>query len=130
MNRRLAGPVHSLNAPLLEVSEGEWIDWLEDESASQETLVVERQEFSHRHKMLTGALKCLTDRERHILTERRLKDEPMTLQDLSDVYGISRERVRQIEVRAFEKLQKAVRDKANELKLLPAQDDAEPALIG
>lgn len=112
MNRRLAGPDHSLNAPLRGDSQGEWIDWLEDESTNQETVVAERQEFSYRHNMLSGAMKCLTDRERHILTERRLKDDPMTLQDLSSVYGISRERVRQIEVRAFEKVRKSVRSAA------------------
>lgn len=112
MNRRLAGPDHSLNAPLREDGEGEWIDWLEDDDQNQETVVAERQEFANRHEMLQGAMKCLTDRERHILTERRLKDEPTTLQDLSDVYGISRERVRQIEVRAFEKVRKSVRSAA------------------
>ncbi|WNK01156.1 RNA polymerase sigma factor RpoH [Thalassospiraceae bacterium LMO-JJ14] len=112
MNRRLAGPDHSLNAPLRDDSEGEWIDWLEDDGHSQETIVAERQESRNRHQMLLGAMKCLTERERHILMERRLKDEPMTLQDLSDVYGISRERVRQIEVRAFEKVRKSVRNAA------------------
>ena len=112
MNRRLAGPDHSLNAPLRDDSEGEWIDWLEDDGIDQETIVAERQESKNRHEMLSGAMRCLTDRERHILTERRLRDEPMTLQDLSDVYGISRERVRQIEVRAFEKVRKSVRNAA------------------
>lgn len=112
MNRRLAGPDHSLNAPLRDDSDGEWIDWLEDDSTDQETLVVNEQENSHRHAMLVGAMKCLTDRERHILTERRLKEEPTTLQDLSDVYGISRERVRQIEVRAYEKIRKSIRSAA------------------
>jgi len=112
MNRRLAGPDHSLNAPLRDDSDGEWIDWLEDDGIDQETVAAERQESKNRHEMLTGAMRCLTDRERHILTERRLKDEPMTLQDLSDVYGISRERVRQIEVRAFEKVRKSVRNAA------------------
>lgn len=112
MNRRLAGPDHSLNAPLRDDSEGEWIDWLVDDSTDQETQVAAQQEFSSRHQMLVGAMKCLTDRERHILTERRLKDDPMTLQDLSTVYGISRERVRQIEVRAFEKVRKSVRGAA------------------
>ncbi len=112
MNRRLAGPDHSLNAPLRDDSEGEWIDWLEDDQADQETVTAARQEFNNRHNMLMGAMKCLTDRERHILTERRLKDDPTTLQDLSDVYGISRERVRQIEVRAFEKVRKSVRSAA------------------
>ena len=112
MNRRMAGPDHSLNSPLRDDSEGEWIDWLGDDSTDQETLVGEQQEFSSRQQMLVGAMKCLTDRERHILTERRLKDDPTTLQDLSTVYGISRERVRQIEVRAFEKVRKSVRGAA------------------
>jgi len=112
MNRRLAGPDHSLNSPLRDDSEGEWIDWLVDDSIDQETLVGEQQEFNSRQQMLVGAMKCLTDRERHILTERRLKDDPTTLQDLSSVYGISRERVRQIEVRAFEKVRKSVRGAA------------------
>ncbi|MDA8636987.1 RNA polymerase sigma factor RpoH [Rhodospirillales bacterium] len=112
MNRRMAGPDHSLNSPLRDDSEGEWIDWLVDDSTDQETLVGEQQEFSSRQQMLVGAMKCLTDRERHILTERRLKDDPTTLQDLSTVYGISRERVRQIEVRAFEKVRKSVRGAA------------------
>lgn len=112
MNRRLAGPDHSLNAPLRDDSEGEWIDWLVDDSTDQETVTANQQEFNSRHQMLVGAMKCLTDRERHILTERRLKDDPTTLQDLSAVYGISRERVRQIEVRAFEKVRKSVRGAA------------------
>lgn len=112
MNRRLAGPDHSLNAPLRDDSEGEWIDWLVDDTTDQETITANKQEFDSRHQMLVGAMKCLTDRERHILTERRLKDDPTTLQDLSTVYGISRERVRQIEVRAFEKVRKSVRGAA------------------
>jgi RNA polymerase sigma-32 factor len=112
MNRRMAGPDHSLNSPLRDDSEGEWIDWLVDDSTDQETLVGEQQEFSSRQQMLVGAMKCLTDRERHILTERRLKDDPTPLQDLSTVYGISRARVRQIEVRAFEKVRKSGRGAA------------------
>ena len=108
MNRRLAGPDHSLNAPLRDDSEGEWIDWLEDDGHSQETIVAERQESRNRHQMLLGAMKCLTERERHILMERRLKDEPATLDDLGKDLGISRERVRQLEVRAFDRLQKKV----------------------
>jgi RNA polymerase sigma-32 factor len=108
MNRRLSAPDHSLNAPVRADSEGEWQDWLVDESESQETEIAEREEMSGRKTLLTGALKSLNDRERHILIERRLKDNPTTLEDLSQQYGISRERVRQIEVRAFEKLQKAM----------------------
>ena len=108
MNRRLAFPDHSLNAPLRADSEGEWQDWLVDESDSQEDVLAEREELSGRQALLKGALTSLNERERHILIERRLKDNPTTLEDLSQQYNISRERVRQIEVRAFEKLQKAM----------------------
>ena len=109
MNRRLASPDHSLNAPLRSDSEGEWQDWLVDESESQETRLGERQELGLRRDLLEKAMTHLNDRERHILTERRLQENPTTLEDLSQQYGISRERVRQIEVRAFEKLQKAMK---------------------
>src|SRR6202045_122712 len=110
MNRRLASPDHSLNAPLRSDSEGEWQDWLVDESESQETKLGERQELGLRRDLLEKAMTHLNDRERHILTERRLQENPTTLEDLSQQYGISRERVRQIEVRAFEKLQKAMKE--------------------
>ena len=109
MNRRLAAPDHSLNAPVRQDSEGEWQDWLVDESESQESAIGEQQELSGRKALLATALKTLNARERHILEERRLKDNPTTLEDLSKEYNISRERVRQIEVRAFEKLQKAMK---------------------
>jgi RNA polymerase sigma-32 factor len=109
MNRRLSASDHSLNAPVRAEGEGEWQDWLVDESPSQETLLGNAEELSGRRALLTKAMKGLNDRERHILTERRLQDEPMTLEDLSKVYNISRERVRQIEVRAFEKLQRAMK---------------------
>jgi len=109
MNRRLAAPDHSLNAPVRADAEGEWQDWLVDESESQETALAEREEFSGRKKLLANALKTLTQREQHIIAERRLRDNPTTLEDLSQHYNISRERVRQIEVRAFEKLQKAMK---------------------
>jgi RNA polymerase sigma-32 factor len=108
MNRRLTAPDHSLNAPVRADSEGEWQDWLVDESESQETAIGDREEMSGRKALLANALKTLNERERHILIERRLKDDPTTLEDLSQQYNISRERVRQIEVRAFEKLQKAM----------------------
>ncbi|MDX6751061.1 RNA polymerase sigma factor RpoH [Geminicoccaceae bacterium 1502E] len=108
MNRRLEGPDHSLNAMLRTEGDTEWQDWLVDEGPSQETVVVEAAERDHRRGLLEEAMKVLNDRERHILSERRLKEEPSTLEELSSQYGISRERVRQIEVRAFEKLQKAV----------------------
>ncbi|HEX3992162.1 MAG TPA: RNA polymerase sigma factor RpoH [Acetobacteraceae bacterium] len=109
MNRRLATPDHSLNAPLFLDSEGEWQDWLVDDSENQETSLVEQEELSGRKTLLAGALKVLNERERHIINERRLKDNPATLEELSEHYHISRERVRQIEVRAFEKLQKAMK---------------------
>ncbi len=109
MNRRLTAPDHSLNAPLRSDSEGEWQDWLVDESENQETVIAEQEEVSGRKALLGSALKTLNDRERHILIERRLQDNPTTLEDLSQQYNISRERVRQIEVRAFEKLQKAMK---------------------
>lgn len=117
MNRRLAGGDHSLNAPLRADSEGEWQDWLVDHSESQESLLGEQEELTQRQELLADAMKGLNKRERHILTERRLRDEPMTLEDLSQVYNISRERVRQIEVRAFEKLQKSMKNAAIEQRI-------------
>lgn len=117
MNRRLAAPDHSLNAPLRIDGEGEWQDWLVDERDSQEVLLADKQELGKRRQLLKDAMAHLNDRERRILSERRLRDEPTTLEDLSQEYGISRERVRQIEVRAFEKLQKAIRNAAVEAKL-------------
>ncbi len=117
MNRRLTAPDHSLNSPMRADSEGEWMDWLEDESPNQETVFAENEELKNRRAMLESAMECLNDRERHILTERRLRDDPLTLEDLSQEYNISRERVRQIEVRAFEKLQKAVKARALEERI-------------
>ncbi|HXA70700.1 MAG TPA: RNA polymerase sigma factor RpoH [Stellaceae bacterium] len=121
MNRRLMGPDHSLNAPVRADGdgEGEWQDWLVDERDDQETRLGDRQELGIRRDLLNKAMKLLTDRERHILEERRLKDNPTTLEDLSQEFGISRERVRQIEVRAFEKLQKAIKQGALERRLAP-----------
>ena len=123
MNRRMAGGDHSLNAPLRADGDGEWMDWLEDESDNQETIVAENEELSKRRALLHQAMQGLNERERHILNERRLKDEPSTLEELSKVYNISRERVRQIEVRAFEKLQKAIRNAAVEQRLAIAGHD-------
>ena len=117
MNRRLAGSDHSLNAPLRAENDGEWMDWLVDDTDSQEAVIAENDELTKRRVLLQDALMTLKERERYILTERRLKDEPTTLEDLSQVFGISRERVRQIEVRAFEKLQKAIRNAAVEQRL-------------
>jgi len=105
MNRRLSAPDSSLNAPLRSDSESEWQDWIADDTMDQETRMAEREELGERHDLLTGALGELTDREREIIQARRLQDDPATLEELSQKYGVSRERVRQIEVRAFEKLQ-------------------------
>ena len=113
MNRRLSGGDASLNAPLRSDGESEWQDWLADDTADQETLLAEREEMGNRHALLTGAMKDLTDRERDIIQARRLKDEPATLEELSQKYGVSRERVRQIEVRAFEKLQRGMKAAMN-----------------
>jgi RNA polymerase sigma-32 factor len=121
MNRRLSGGDASLNAPLRADGESEWQDWLVDEDTpSQENLVAENEERSIRMSLLEEAMAELTERERHILTERRLKDDPTTLEELASEYGVSRERVRQIEVRAFEKLQKAMRTAAEERNLVTA----------
>jgi RNA polymerase sigma-32 factor len=121
MNRRLSGPDSSLNAPLRSDSESEWQDWLQDDTqVSQESALAETEEHTIRMSLLDEAMKELSDRERHILTERRLKDDPTTLEDLAAEYGVSRERVRQIEVRAFEKLQKAMRAAAEERNLVSA----------
>jgi RNA polymerase sigma-32 factor len=117
MNRRLAAPDHSLNASPRADSEGEWIDWLEDETQNQESRLADSEELGKRQALLVTAMKGLNERERHILTERRLKDEPTTLEDLSKEYNISRERVRQIEVRAFEKLQRSIKNAAIEQNL-------------
>jgi RNA polymerase sigma-32 factor len=110
MNGRLASQDHSLNASVRDDSESEWQDWLVDEGESPEALLAENQEMDSRRRLLAGAMTGLTDRERTIFNERRLKESPATLEHLSQIYGISRERVRQIEVRAFEKLQKSVRN--------------------
>jgi RNA polymerase sigma-32 factor len=119
MNRRLSAPDHSLNAPLRADSEGEWQDWLVDERDTQETRLGDRQELGIRRDLLQKAMQGLNEREKNILIERRLKENPTTLEELSQKYGISRERVRQIEVRAFEKLQRAIKQGALERRLAP-----------
>ncbi len=126
MNHRLAGPDHSLNAPMRMDSEGEWQDWLVDESPSHADAIADREELSGRKALLNTALKALNERERHILIERRLKDDPTTLDDLSQQYHISRERVRQIEVHAFEKLQKAMKGPVAQRRA----NASAPALLG
>lgn len=122
MNRRmLMGGDASLNVSMRsdEDGSGQWQDWLTDDRPLQDTVVAEAQESQVRHAMLVEAMDGLNDREKHILTERRLTDDPQTLEELSQVYDVSRERIRQIEVRAFEKVQKAMQRIAGE-KLLPA----------
>ena len=121
MNRRMArGGDTSLNAAVREDGEGEWQDWLVDTDPLQDERLAEQQEKDVRRELLTSAMSSLNDREKHILTERRLTDDPKTLEELSQVYSVSRERIRQIEVRAFEKLQRALMGLAGERKLLPA----------
>jgi len=120
MNRRMSkGGDTSLNLRMSEDGEGEWQDWLTDEGPLQDQIVADRQEREVRHALLQEAMGDLNERERHILAERRLADEPKTLEELSQEYSISRERVRQIEVRAFEKLQRAMRRLAGERHMLP-----------
>jgi RNA polymerase sigma-32 factor len=122
MNRRMAGGDASLNAQIKSDGEGaaEWQDWLEDEDADQAADYAERDEIESRRELLMQAMEDLNERERHILTERKLKDNPMTLEELSKVYDVSRERIRQIEVRGFEKLQKKMRELAAGRGMVPA----------
>jgi len=121
MNRRMAmGGDTSLNVMVGEDGDAQWQDWLVDSDPLQDERLAESQEKDVRHDMLTQAMDSLNDREKHILAERRLADDPKTLEELSQVYGVSRERVRQIEVRAFDKLQKAMMRIAGEKRLLPA----------
>ncbi|TCK29229.1 RNA polymerase RpoH-like sigma 32 subunit [Ancylobacter aquaticus] len=129
MNRRLGGD-SSLNSPLRGDVEGggEWQDWLADDSDSQESVLVEHEEMDNRRSALSGALSVLNERERRIFEARRLSDDPMTLEDLASEFGVSRERVRQIEVRAFEKVQKAVIDRVHQMETAPMRQDVSPAL--
>jgi RNA polymerase sigma-32 factor len=120
MNRRLSGDT-SLNAPVRNDSEsGEWQDWLVDETMDQETALAESEEKDRRHHMLTNAMKGLNERERRVFQARRLAEDPLTLEELSSEFGVSRERIRQIEVRAFEKVQKAVQKAAAQAEAHPA----------
>ena len=113
MNRRLSGDA-SLNSPVRADAEGEWQDWLVDDADSQETVLAESEELQQRRGLLQKAMDKLNDRERRVFKARRLAEDPLTLEDLSQEFGVSRERIRQIEVRAFEKVQKAVRAAARE----------------
>jgi len=116
MNRRLSGDA-SLNAPIRDEGDsGEWQDWLVDEQESQESVLAEHEQMSTRRKALSEALSVLNDRERRIFEARRLADDPVTLEELAEEFGVSRERVRQIEVRAFEKVQKAVRSRVADME--------------
>ncbi len=124
MNRRLGGDA-SLNAPIREDGDsGEWQDWLADDSESQETVMAAHEELDNRRKALSSALAVLNDRERRIFEARRLADDPVTLEELAEEFGVSRERVRQIEVRAFEKVQKAVKNKVAAMETPSAQAEA------
>ena len=127
MNRRLGGDT-SLNAPLKSDAESEWQDWLVDDSDSQEEVLVRNEESDLRNGYLKEALGKLTDRERRVIEARKLQDDPATLEDLSQEFGVSRERIRQIEVRAFEKLQKAVRNAANRALATPRKAIEAPAV--
>jgi RNA polymerase sigma-32 factor len=124
MNRRLGGDA-SLNAPIREDGDsGEWMDWLVDDSASQESQLTESEQSENRHKALGHALGVLNDRERRIFEARRLADEPITLEELADEFGVSRERVRQIEMRAFERVQMNVKHFVAEItKGISSKDD-------
>ena len=122
MNRRLSGDA-SLNAPLRDDGDsGEWQDWLMDDSDSQESRLAENEELDNRRTALAGALTVLNERERRIFEARRLSDDPVTLEELASEFGVSRERVRQIEVRAFEKVQKAVVDRVRDLEAPELED--------
>ncbi|MBV8835212.1 MAG: RNA polymerase sigma factor RpoH [Alphaproteobacteria bacterium] len=121
MNRRLGGDA-SLNAPIREDGDaGEWQDWLVDDTASQETRLVAEEQADNRHRALRDAMSVLNERERRIFEARRLAEDPVTLEDLADEFGVSRERVRQIEVRAFEKVQKAVKNRVAAMESPPTQ---------
>jgi RNA polymerase sigma-32 factor len=127
MNRRLGGDT-SLNAPIRADSEsGEWQDWLVDDSETQEARLADQEELDNRRQLLKDAMDVLNDRERRIFEARRLAEDPITLEELSSEFGVSRERVRQIEVRAFEKVQKAVKKGARELERPRREVEALPA---
>ena len=118
MNRRISGSDYSLNAPLTRDGEGEWQDWLEDDTQNQEASFAETEEYLLKKNIMNDALKVLSDREKDIICERQLNENPLTLEDLSLRYGVSRERIRQIESKAFEKLQIEMKIKAKELNLI------------
>ena len=120
MNRRMMGQEKSLNDPIKQGQPDEWQDWLADESLDQELAVSQKQEFEEKKDLLKSAMNSLNDREKEIINARRLSENPMTLEELSKKYNISRERIRQIETKAFEKLQKIMINQRNSKNLLPA----------
>ena len=120
MNRRMMGREKSLNDPIKSGEKDEWQDWLVDDSLDQELIVSQKQEYNDKKELLESAMKILNDREKEIITARRLSEEPKTLEDLSKIYKISRERIRQIETKAFEKLQKSMINASKSKNLLPA----------
>ena len=121
MNRRMMGQEKSLNDPIKSDEKGEWQDWLVDDNLDQELYISQKQELDEKKGLLQDAIKILNDRERKIIQERKLSEDPNTLDELSKKYKISRERVRQIETKAFEKLQKAMLNSSNSKNLLPAK---------
>ena len=120
MNRRMMGQEKSLNDPIKSGETDEWQDWLVDDSLDQELIISQKQEYNDKKELLISALKILNEREREIITARRLSEETQTLEDLSKKYKISRERIRQIETKAFEKLQKSMINASKSKNLLPA----------
>ena len=118
MNRRISGSDYSLNAPVTKDGEGEWQDWLEDETQNQEASFADTEEYLLKKNIMDDALKVLSDREKDIIYERQLNEKPLTLEDLSIRYGVSRERIRQIESKAFEKLQIEMKVRAKEINLI------------
>ena len=119
MNRRMMGQEKSLNDPIKSGETDEWQDWLVDDSLDQELIVSQKQEYDDKKELLNSAMKILNEREKEIITARRLSEEPKTLEDLSKKYKISRERIRQIETKAFEKLQKSMINASKSKNLLP-----------
>ena len=118
MNRRISGSDYSLNSPVTDDSSGEWQDWLEDDTQNQEASFADTEEYLIKKNILTDSLEDLNERERDIISERQLSENPLTLEELSNRYGVSRERIRQIEAKAFEKLQTKMTEKAKDINLL------------
>ena len=120
MNRRMMGQEKSLNSPIKSGETDEWQDWLIDESLDQELIISQQQEFNEKKELLENAMKILNEREKEIINARRLSENPVTLEEVSKKYKISRERIRQIETKAFEKLQKSMINASKSKNLLPA----------